>query len=323
MKKEKYYYNLKTLQYEKIKSTWSQRLLKGFGFIAACLVTSFILVMLWNLLFDSPEEKMLKNEMEVMTQQMTYIDKEVDKAYALLDILRERDNNTYRVLYEADPIPDALWESGTGDRSKYAYLSQYSTGDLMEDLNVKLDDLKLKLNWQSKSYDEIADLVLNKEEMLQSIPAIQPVSNEDLKRMASGYGWRTDPVYGVKKFHHGMDFTAPTGTEIYATGKGTAITVNYSNGGYGNRIIIDHGYGYQTLYAHMSGFNLEEGDQVERGDVIGFVGNTGKSVGPHLHYEVIVNGTKVNPVHFYYQDLDAESYEAMLQMSENAGQSLD
>ncbi|MCB0509743.1 MAG: M23 family metallopeptidase, partial [Bacteroidetes bacterium] len=193
----------------------------------------------------------------------------------------------------------------------------------MIDVNSKLDGLKRKMYWQSQSYDEIAKLVSNKEEKLQSLPAIQPVSNTDLKRMASGYGWRIDPVYGVSKFHAGMDFTAPVGTEVYATGKGKAVKVDYSTGGYGNRIIIDHGYGYQTLYAHLSSFEIKAGDEVHRGQVIGYVGNTGKSVGPHLHYEVHKNGEKLNPVYFYYQDLDDISYEEMIRMSENTGSSLD
>ena len=227
------------------------------------------------------------------------------------------------MIFESEPVSTSLWTSGVGGTERYKVLSKYNSGELMVDVNVKLDNLKRKMFWQSESYEEIVKLVHNKEEKLQSLPAIQPVSNTDLKRMASGYGWRIDPVYGVTKFHSGMDFTAPTGTEIYATGKGRAIKVDYSTGGYGNRIIIDHGYGYQTLYAHMSAFAVKQGESVQRGQVIGYVGNTGKSVGPHLHYEVHKNGEKVNPVYFYYQDLDDSSFEEMIRMSENTGSSLD
>jgi len=323
VKKEKYYYNLKTLQYERVKVTWGSRILRSIGFISAALVSAFILSIVGGSLFSSPKEKMLLQENQTQKEQLDYLSSEIDHLAKVVEDLQDRDKNMYRVIFEAEPVSSSLWNSGVGGTERYKSLAKYSTGDLMINVNTKLDALKRKMYMQSESYDEIAELIKKKEDKLQSLPAIQPIPNSDLKRMASGYGYRIDPVYGVKKFHAGMDFSAPTGTEIHATAKGRAIKVSYSSGGYGNRIIIDHGYGYQTLYAHMSSFAIKEGEEVHRGQVIGYVGNTGKSVGPHLHYEVHKNGEKVNPVYFYYQDLDEDSYQEMIRLSENTGSSLD
>lgn len=323
MKKEKYHYNLKTLQYEKIDSTWKEKLMKAMGFLASTFITGFLFLGLFIYFFDTPKEKLLKEEIQVNKEQLTYYNKELHRLSEELDFLKERDANTYRVIFEADPIPNAIWQSGTGGSSLKKFNTNYSTAQIMSDVDEKINSLKRKLVWQSKSYDEIADLIYNKEDMLASIPAIQPVANEDLKRMASGYGYRIHPVYKVKKMHWGMDFSAPTGTEIYATGKGIVEKASYSNGGYGNRVIINHGYGYKTLYAHMSEITVKDGEEVSRGQVVGYVGNTGTSVGPHLHYEVSKNGQKINPSHFYFQDLNDEEYQEMLRLSENSGASLD
>ena len=323
VKKEKYYYNLKTLQYEKVKVTWGSRILKSFGFLSAALVTAFILSIIGGSLFSSPKEKMLMQENQAQKEQLEYLGEAVSDLSKIVDDLQDRDRNIYRVIFESEPVSSSLWNSGVGGSERYKSLAKYSTGDLMISVNTKLDALKRKMYWQSESYDEITELVKKKEDKLQSLPAIQPIPNSDLKRMASGYGYRIDPVYGVSKFHAGMDFSAPTGTEIHATARGKVIQADYSTGGYGNRILIDHGYGYQTLYAHMSKFAVKAGETVQRGQLIGYVGNTGKSVGPHLHYEVHKNGEKVNPVFFYYQDLDEDSYEEMIRMSENTGSSLD
>lgn len=323
MKKEKYHYNLKTLQYEKINSNWKQKFLKTLGFLASTIITGIIFLGLFIYFFDTPKEKILKSEISTNRNQIEFYNKEVDRLAEELEFLRARDINTYRVIFEADPISNSLWEAGTGGSLKEKFPSNFNTGKLMTEVDSKIEGLKRKLVWQSKSFDEIADLIKNKEDMLASIPAIQPVANEDLKRMASGYGHRIDPLYHVRKMHWGMDFSAPTGTEIYATGKGVVETSSYSNGGYGNRVIINHGYGYKTLYGHMNTIAVEEGEEVSRGQVIGYVGNTGKSFGPHLHYEVIKNGQKINPSYFYFQDLNDEEFKEMLRMSENAGSSLD
>ena len=323
MKKEKYHYNLKTLHYEKIDSNWKQKSIKGLGFLSASVISGFILLGAFVYFFNTPKEKFLKDENNTNKIQIEYYNREVDRLAKELEFLRERDNNTYRVIFEAEPLSSSLWESGTGGSSTKKYNSDYTTADLMTDVDTKIESLKRKMVWQSKSFDEIAELIKNKEDMLASIPAIQPVANQDLKRMASGFGFRIHPVYKVKKFHSGMDFSAPTGTEIYSTGKGIVEKSSYSSGGYGNRVTINHGYGYKTLYAHMSTIAVKQGDEVTRGQVIGYVGNTGTSVGPHLHYEVIKNNNKINPSYFYFQDLNDEEFKEMLRMSENTGSSLD
>lgn len=323
MKKEKFHYNLKTLQYEKIKSSWKSIITKSLGFLSASIISGFLFLVLFIYFFDTPKEQILKDEIAVNKEQISYFNKEVDKLLEELEFLRQRDINTYRVIYEADPIPNSIWESGTGGTKKNRFNSSYSTSELMENVESKLETLKRKMVWQSKSYDEIANLIQNKEDMLASIPAIQPVANKDLKRMASGFGYRIHPVYKVKKFHEGMDFTATIGTEIYATGKGVVEEAVHSGGGYGNMVKINHGYGYKTLYGHMSKIAVRQGEEVTRGQVIGYVGNTGTSVGPHVHYEVIKNGAKLNPSYFYFQDLNDKEFQELLRLSENSGSSLD
>ncbi len=322
MKKEKYHYNLKTLQYEKINSNWKQKSLKSLGFLASTFVTGSIFLGIFIYFFDTPKEKILKDEIKVQESQIEYYKSQFGKLKDELEFLKERDENTYKVIFGAEPIEKSIWESGIGGSETNLY-SNSPTSELMKEVDNSIESLKRKMVWQSKSFDEIAELIKNKEDMLASIPAIQPVSNKDLTRMASGYGYRIHPIYKVKKMHYGMDFSSHIGTEIYATGKGIVESAKSSNGGYGNRVIINHGYGFKTLYAHMSKIAVKQGQEVSRGEVIGYVGNTGRSVGPHLHYEVMKNGEKINPSHFYFQDLNDEEYKKMLRMSENAGSSLD
>ena len=227
------------------------------------------------------------------------------------------------VLYGAEPLPEYMWNAGTGGVDKYANYRLYDETELIGEVASKLDKFGWKLKMQSESYDQIVKMIENKTEVLASTPAIQPISNNDLTRIASGFGPRIDPIYLTPRMHWGMDFTAEIGTPIFATGKGTVEVAEYNKGGYGNRIIIDHGFNYKTMYAHLSKFHVTTGEEVVRGQVIGEVGNTGKSVGPHLHYEVIYKGSKVNPVNFFYNDLDADEYEKILDIAENNGQSLD
>ena len=324
MKKEKYFYNTSTLRYEKIEATWSARILRIFMFLSATLLFAFVIVVLAYSFLDSPKEKQLKNEIASLKEQYAIADKQLDNMSEVLNGLRYRDGNIYRVIFETEPVPDEVWGAYTGGVDKYENLKGLQNGKLITDVRSKIDKINKQLYIQSKSYDDINGMIKNKSQMLASIPSIQPVSNKDLTRMASGYGMRTDPIYKIPKMHYGMDFTAPTGTEIYATGDGVVEMVKFAKGGYGNQIIINHGYGYKTRYAHLSRFTVRKGDRVKRGEVIGKVGNTGKSVGPHLHYEVIKNGRAVDPVYFYYNDLDdVELYEKMIQMSANQGQSLD
>jgi len=241
----------------------------------------------------------------------------------VLDELHYRDGNVYRVLFESDPIPDEVWQAGAGGVNKYRSLEKYDNGELMKNISVRMDKLRRQMAIQSKSYDQIAELIQSREQMLSSMPSIQPITNKELTRLASGYGMRTDPVYKVPKFHEGMDFTAPIGSEVYVTGDGTIETVEYSYSGYGNQIVVNHGYGYRTRYAHLSKFKVKRGQKVKRGDVIGLVGSTGKSTGPHLHYEVIKGSSAVNPVYYYFNDLKDDMFAKMLEMSANQGQTLD
>jgi murein DD-endopeptidase MepM/ murein hydrolase activator NlpD len=240
--------------------------------------------------------------------------------------IQQRDDNIYRVIFESEPISSSIRKAGFGGVNKYANLENLENAELVIKTATHLDRLAKEAYIQSKSYDEVMRLALNKEKMLAAIPAIQPVSNKDLKRTASGWGYRIHPIYKIRKFHYGMDFTAPTGTEIYATGDGVVATVKgnkRSKIGFGLEIIIDHGFGYETLYAHLNEFNVKAGQKVKRGDVIGYVGNTGGSTAPHLHYEIHKNGKPVNPEYFYFKDLTPQEYEKMVAISSNMGQSFD
>ena len=273
--------------------------------------------------FDSPKEKMLNREIENMVFQYNQIKDKLNQISIVMADLQNRDDNIYRVIFEAEPIPNSIRKAGYGGVNRYEALKGYNNSDLIINTTKKLDQISKQLYIQSKSFDEIIELAKHKSEMLAAIPAIQPVSNKNLSRMASGFGPRIDPIYKTKKFHAGMDFSAKTGTPIYATGNGKVIRVRKSRKGYGNHVKIDHGYGYITLYAHMQKYIVKKGQKVKRGEVIGYVGNTGKSVAPHLHYEVHKNGKKVNPVNFFYNDLTSEEYEKMIILSSQNNQSFD
>lgn len=322
-RKEKYVFNTQTLSFEKAVVGWGNRIIRAIGFLMAALVFSLGISTIYYRFFDSPKEKILKAELSAMRDQYAVLEQEVEVLNDVLQNLHYRDGNIYRVMFEANPIDEDVWKAGSGGVNKYRFLDKYETGDLIKDVSKKVDKLKRQMAIQSKSYDEIGNMITNKQQMLASIPSIQPVSNKKLDRMASGFGWRIDPIYKINKFHEGMDFTAPVGTEVYATGDGTVEVVNYSFKGYGNEIVINHGYGYKTRYAHLSKFKVKPGQKVKRGDVIGNIGNTGKSTGPHLHYEVLKNGIAVNPVYFYYNDLRDTDFETMIQLSGNPGQTLD
>ncbi len=291
------------------------------------LITSAIfgvgMAMLGFYYFDSPKEKILKREIEKMQLEYGILDQKLEQMTEVLQGLEYRDENIYRVVFEAEPIPASVREAGTGGSQKYKSLEGFENSDLMENTAMLLDRLRKKMYVQSKSYDEVAELIKNKELMLSSIPAIMPVANKDLTRVASGYGMRIHPIYKTYKMHTGMDFTAPVGTDIYSTGSGTVVEVEYGSGGYGKHVIVDHGFGYQTLYGHMYKVNVKRGQKVLRGEVLGSVGNTGTSTGPHLHYEVVKNGIKINPVNYYFNDLTPEEFERMLEISSNHNQSFD
>lgn len=272
---------------------------------------------------DSPKEKMLQQENEQLKLQYQILNKKLDQVSEVLADMQKRDDNIYRVIFEAEPIPQNIRKAGFGGINRYAEFEKFESADLLVSTTKKLDQLTKQLYIQSISFDEVFELAKKKEDMLLSIPSIMPISNESLDKMSSGYGIRNHPILKIPLMHYGQDFTAKTGTEIYATGNGVVVEVKRALRGYGNHIIIDHGYGYQTLYAHLSKFNVHPGQKVMRGEVIGYVGNTGRSTAPHLHYEVIKNGDKVNPINFYYNDLTPEQYEEMIRISSAPIQSFD
>ena len=272
--------------------------------------------------FPSPREKQLLRAKDAMESQMEVLSHQVDQMQLVMADLQQRDENLYRVLFEAEPIPMNVRQGAQRKIDYYEQLSRMTNSELLADLTLKVDLLQKEMYIQSKSYDDIVQMAQTQEIRMENIPAIQPVLNKDLTRVASGYGMRIDPVYHVRKFHQGMDFTAPTGTEIFATGNAKVVFSGWKQG-YGNTVILDHGYGYQTLYAHLYKSLVNVGQKVRRSDVIALVGNTGKSTGPHLHYEVRLHGKAVDPRNYYFYDLSPEDYDRMIQLSNNFGRMLD
>ncbi|NQV52676.1 MAG: M23 family metallopeptidase [Flavobacteriales bacterium] len=324
MAKVRYQYNESTLSYEKVKVSTGQRLIRGLIFVMASLFFSAGIYVLFETVYDSPKDRQLQAENQDLMLQLELIDKRVDQMGLILADLENRDDNIYRAVFEVEPIPDNLRRAGIGGVNRYKNLEKFKgSADIVISATKKLDRLAKQLYIQSKSFDEIYSLAKQKEEMLASIPAIQPVSNKDLTRLASGFGMRIDPLYKTPAFHEGMDFTAPTGTPIYATGNGTVIRADRKARGYGNHVRLDHGFGYMTLYAHMSDIAVKPGQEVLRGEIIGYVGNTGKSSGPHLHYEVHKNDRPVNPINFYFSDLTPEEFDMMIQLASQENQSFD
>lgn len=283
----------------------------------------FFIYLIASNLIDSPKEKLLKRENSQLKSQYELLDRRMDQVASVLNDIQRRDDEIYRIIFEAEPIAQEIREAGFGGVNRYKKLEGYKNSDLIIESAEKIDIISKQLYIQSKSYDEVYKMAIDKEKMIAAIPAIQPIPNKNLKRMASGYGMRMHPIHKIWKKHTGMDFSAERGTEIYATGDGRVIHAEKSRRGYGYHIIIDHGYGYQTLYGHMQKFNVRRGQYVKRGEVIGYVGNTGTSVAPHLHYEVIRNGEKINPINFYFNDLSPEEYDQMIDISTQSNQSFD
>ncbi|UKJ05814.1 M23 family metallopeptidase [Solitalea lacus] len=321
-KKVKYFYNSNTLKYEKVELSLKKKALRVLGYLATVTVFSVVTVTIAYNVIDSPKEKKLKREIEQLSLQYDILRKRIKQLDAVVTDLQERDNNIYRVIFESEPITSDEWQTGFAGIHHYKALESSNYSALMIETTRKLDELAKKMFIQSKSYDFLVKEVKNKDKMLASVPAIQPVSNRDLTRMASGYGYRIHPIYKTRKFHAGMDFTSQTGTPIYATGDGVVTTAGIERG-YGNEVVINHGYGYSTLYGHMSKIATRVGQRVKRGEVIGYVGNTGASTGPHLHYEVHKGGKPVNPINYYFNDLSPAEYEKMLELSSRNNQSFD
>ena len=324
MSKVKYYYDPETLSYRKIESRRGRKVGYILLYIASVVLCSILLFLLFFYTpLETPNEKVLKRELAQMKLQYDLLNKKIEQAETVLENIEERDNNIYRLYFEANPIPEERRKAGFGGVNRYEALYNYDNSELLISTTKQLEKLQKRLIVQSKSLDEIAKLAEDKEKFLASIPAIQPVNNEDLTRMASGYGMRNDPFTKARKMHWGMDFTAPRGTPVYASGDGVVTRADNSSSGFGKHIRIDHGYGYVSLYAHLSKYNVRPGTKVKRGDLIGFVGSTGRSQAPHLHYEIYKDGERINPINFYYGNLSPEEFEELLKNADKQNQSLD
>ena len=322
-KKQKFRYNPETLSYVKVELTWRDRLFRTLLVVAPAIVLGFVFQLLFSALFNSPEEQKLKSELAFAEEQINSMKSEVELLTAVLSDIEKRDNEIYRVVFNAEPFPDQMRQLGTGGRDEYDKLKGHDLSEKIISNTKLIRALEKRIYAQSISFDEVIKLAKEKEKMLASIPAIQPIANEDLTRIASGYGWRVDPIYKTQKMHWGLDFTADVGTNVYATGNGVVKDIEEKLWGYGISVIIDHGFGYTTRYAHLSKYMVKKGDKISRGQVIGLVGSTGKSTAPHLHYEVENNGVKINPIHFFHSDINSDEYERLLEMSTNANQTFD
>jgi murein DD-endopeptidase MepM/ murein hydrolase activator NlpD len=323
MKKIKYYYNTHTLRYEKQVVPLRVALLRVLAFISTAIVTGLIIVAIAFRFVDSPKEKLLKVQLERA--------EEVNKIYAdryrdideRLKLLERRDNEVYRSVFEATPIPDSARAKQIESKKELQLVAGMENSEMAEGIFNTLNTLYNRIANQEGSYKEIEKMIKNKEKLLASTPAIQPLSNRDLNRLSSGFGYRIDPVYKTVKFHPGLDFSAPQGTPIYATAEGTVQTAGNLGNGYGNHIVIQHGYSYSTLYGHMSRIKAKRGQRVKRGEVIGYVGSTGKSTGSHLHYEVFKGKKRLDPIYFFYNDLTPEQYQQILKLAASRNQSFD
>lgn len=299
--------------------TGRKKFLLFLSYLCMILLFGWVFHTVYSSIFDTPDEKRMKRENNQLMIQYDLLNNRVDKLETVLKDMENRDDNIYRSIFNAEPIPKSIRSAGFGGVNRYEVLEGYDNSEIVINTTKRLDKLTKEVYVQSKSYDEIIELAKNREDQLACLPSIMPISNRDLTRTASGWGYRIHPIYKIRKFHYGMDFTAPTGTEVYATADGVVEIVDRSRRGYGNKIVLDHGFGYETLYGHLSAFNVRRGRKVRRGDVIGFVGSTGQSTGPHLHYEVHLNGKQVNPINYYFNDLSPDEWDRMIQLSINTG----
>jgi murein DD-endopeptidase MepM/ murein hydrolase activator NlpD len=323
MKKIKYYYNTHTLRYEKLEVPLRVILLQVFGFITACILTGLIIVLIIFKYIDSPKEKILRQENDDMKESYTLLMDRVNELELQMDELENRDNNVYRSIFGSDPVPDSARVKDMEKKNEVKLVTRMGEGELVKSMTVQLNNLSLRTAYQDQSYLLINDLVKNKEKLLNATPSIQPVSNKNLNRIGSGFGYRIDPVYKDRRHHMGLDFTAPIGTPIYATADGVVRDAGFNTGGFGNRVVIGHGFGYETLYGHMYKIKARVGEKVKRGEVIGYVGNTGKSTGPHCHYEVHRSGIPVDPIYYFYNDLTPAQFDRILKLAAASNQSLD
>lgn len=323
MKKIKYYYNTNTLRYEKLETPFRVKLLRVLGFMSAAIVTAIIIVSIAYKYFPSANEKRLMQQNENLRQNYYVLDDETKRLQKQMSELEKKDNEVYRSIFEANPIPDSARARELAQQKEIQIVQSMNQFDLENSIVNTLNNLTRRMVVQEKSFKEITQFIKNKEQLLACTPAIQPLSNKELKRIASGFGYRIDPVYKTVKFHAGLDFTAPQGTPIYASANGVVRIAGHLGTGYGNHVVINHGYGYETLYGHMFRVKATVGQRVIRGEIIGYVGSTGKSTGPHCHYEVHKNGRPLDPVYFFYNDLTPEQFDRILKMASISNQSFD
>jgi len=323
MPKVKYRFNPESLSFDKVRTSFKVWIIKAFSFSTAAIVVMFLGYLGFTYILGSWIQEAREREKKEMSHQFEMMQKKLNQVEKVLDDIQNRDDNIYRIIFEADPIPKSIREAGFGGINRYEELEKSTNSKIVVETAMNLDKISKRLYIQSKSYDEIIEKALSKEQMLACLPAIQPVSNTNLERTSSGFGYRIHPLYKIPQFHSGQDFAAPIGTDIYATADGVVERVETSNWGYGRVVMVDHGFGFKTLYAHMNSFNVTLGQKIKRGQVIGFVGSSGFSTGPHIHYEVIKNGVKVNPVNYFFNDLTAEQFDEIIQLSNNPVQTLD
>ncbi len=323
MRKIKYYYNTHTLRFEKLEKPLRVRLLQVFGFIAASIVTGIIIFAIAFQYIDSPKEKLLRQQNEDLKEGYAVIEERIKQLELKMGEITNRDNTVYRSIFEADPIADSARVKDMEQKKEVQLVQRMGSTNLVNTIIDQLNNLSLRIAYQDKSFNELIEMVNNKAKLLAAIPAIQPISNKQLSRIASGFGFRIDPIYKTRKSHMGLDFAAPSGTPIYATANGIVKFSGFSTSGYGNHVIINHGFGYETLYGHMVRVGATQGQQVKRGQVIGYVGSTGKSTGPHLHYEVHKSGVQLDPINFFYNDLTPAQFDRLLKMAAANNQSLD
>ncbi|MEI6881907.1 MAG: M23 family metallopeptidase [Bacteroidota bacterium] len=322
-KKVKWVYNPHKLHFEPVTISIRKRLMQALGFLSSSFVMGVIFFFVFESFVDSPEEKSLKQENAFLSEQLDEVNNQISQIESKMTDIHDKDNQLYRAFYEKDPIEENKFNAGKGGNDYYKDLRGFDRSDLVIELNKKIDKLNNQVKLQSSSFDELLKAASQKADLLASIPAVQPVANKDLRMIASGFGSRIDPIYKTWKMHSGIDFTAPMGKEIHATGNGVVQIAGMEGDGYGVKVVINHGFGYQTLYGHMMRTAVRPGQKIKRGDVIGYVGSTGKSTGPHVHYEIIKNGQKINPINYFYNDISASEYDKMVQIAERGSQSFD
>jgi murein DD-endopeptidase MepM/ murein hydrolase activator NlpD len=323
MKKVKYFYNTNTLRYERLETPLRVKLLRVFGFVASALVTAALIAYLAFRFIGSPKEKILELQNREIREDFILLAEQVQRMERQMKELEQRDNEVYRAIFEATPIPDSARAQELATQLEIDKVEKLGSRELVTSITQSVNNLLTRIRSQRSSYQEVAQLIKDKEKLLAHTPAIQPVSNKNLNRIASGFGYRIDPIYKTTKLHAGLDFTAPQGTPIYATANGRVENAGNTGDGYGRHVIINHGYGYKTLYAHMVRVKARVGQTVKRGEVIGWVGSTGKSTGPHCHYEVIKNGRPIDPIYFFYNDLSPAQFDRILKQAAASNQSLD